>query len=156
MLLHKRTSLLLNPLSQRKCGCLLPHCTNQFKRIIDIAYFQCCLNIQIENYDSSRVHPAPATVSQTATTYPYVSQEEASPSPRVSGSVTWDAKPLAASLLLALGILLEYYGLEGLLDIYLGDSVFGAICCILVGVTLMVGVRVSGAKTLFGENERKL
>ncbi|KAI8473658.1 MAG: hypothetical protein J3K34DRAFT_518776 [Monoraphidium minutum] len=44
------------------------------------------------------------------------------------------------------GVIIFWRGVWSLLDHFMGDSVLGDICCIIVGLTIVLWIRLSGAK----------
>jgi hypothetical protein len=44
------------------------------------------------------------------------------------------------------GVIIYWRGVWALLDHFIGDSVLGDICCMIVGLTLVLWIRLSGAK----------
>lgn len=60
--------------------------------------------------------------------------------------VRYDFLTLCTTVCFALGIIMIEYGVQGLLDHYLGDSVVGGIGCIAVGLAIILNIRLSGYK----------
>ena len=44
------------------------------------------------------------------------------------------------------GVIIFWRGVWSLLDYFLGDSLLGDLCCIIVGLTIVLWIRLSGAK----------
>eukprot|EP00877_Chromochloris_zofingiensis_P013906 jgi/Chrzof1/876/Cz01g32110.t1 len=57
-----------------------------------------------------------------------------------------DLLTLAATLSCVVGVILFEFGIQGVLDHLLGDSVSGSISCILAGLGIVFGIKVSGYK----------
>jgi hypothetical protein len=57
----------------------------------------------------------------------------------VEAKLGTDLPSIGASILLAVGVVLCDYGVEGLLDIFLGNSVFGDVwCMVMVSIHSMI------------------
>lgn len=57
-----------------------------------------------------------------------------------------DLASVAVTLTAVTGVIIFWRGVWSLLDYFLGDSIFGDICCIFVGLTIVLGIRLSGVK----------
>lgn len=57
-----------------------------------------------------------------------------------------DLASVAVTLTAVTGVIIFWRGVWSLLDYLLGDSIFGDICCIFVGLTIVLGIRLSGVK----------
>jgi len=57
-----------------------------------------------------------------------------------------DIKTVAVTLTAVTGVIIFWRGVWSLLDYYIGDSVFGDICCIFVGLIIVLWIRLSGVK----------
>lgn len=51
---------------------------------------------------------------------------------------------LAAAIGFAFGAIFLEYGVQGILDHYFGDSVFGGLCCAATGLAIVFGIRLQG------------
>lgn len=85
---------------------------------------------------------------------PAVQEEVADTSPPVPRSVLTefehkleaDLTTVGVTLTAVLGVIIFWRGVWALLDHYIGDSVFGDICCMIVGLIIVLWIRLSGAK----------
>lgn len=57
-----------------------------------------------------------------------------------------DLASVAVTLTAVTGVIIFWRGVWSLLDYLLGDSIFGDICCIFVGLIIVLGIRLSGVK----------
>lgn len=57
-----------------------------------------------------------------------------------------DLQSVAVTLTAVTGVIIFWRGVWSLLDTLMGDSLFGDICCIIVGLTVVMGIRLSGVK----------
>ncbi|GFR41624.1 hypothetical protein Agub_g2351 [Astrephomene gubernaculifera] len=57
-----------------------------------------------------------------------------------------DLQTVGVTLTAILGVIIFWRGVWSLLDHFLGDSVVGDICCIIVGLTIVLYIRLSGMK----------
>ncbi|EFJ47654.1 hypothetical protein VOLCADRAFT_104975 [Volvox carteri f. nagariensis] len=57
-----------------------------------------------------------------------------------------DLQTVGVTLLAILGVIIFWRGVWALLDHFVGDSVVGDICCIIVGLTIVLYIRLSGMK----------
>lgn len=53
---------------------------------------------------------------------------------------------MGVTLTAILGVIIFWRGVWALLDHFVGDSVFGDICCIVVGLFVVLYIRLSGMK----------
>lgn len=53
---------------------------------------------------------------------------------------------VGVTLTAILGVIIFWRGVWALLDHFIGDSVVGDICCIIVGLTIVLYIRLSGMK----------
>ncbi|GIL80493.1 hypothetical protein Vretimale_16078 [Volvox reticuliferus] len=57
-----------------------------------------------------------------------------------------DLQTVGVTLTAILGVIIFWRGVWALLDHFVGDSVVGDICCIIVGLTIVLYIRLSGMK----------
>jgi hypothetical protein len=57
-----------------------------------------------------------------------------------------DLKAVGVTVVAVSGVIIYWRGVWSLLDHFLGDSVFGDVCCIVVGLLTVLGIRLSGLK----------
>jgi hypothetical protein len=57
-----------------------------------------------------------------------------------------DIKTVGVTLTAILGVIIFWRGVWSLLDHYIGDSVFGDVCCSVVGLAIVLYIRLSGAR----------
>eukprot|EP00877_Chromochloris_zofingiensis_P007724 jgi/Chrzof1/3204/Cz12g15220.t1 len=57
-----------------------------------------------------------------------------------------DLKTVGVTLTAVTGVIIFWRGVWSLLDSIVGDSVFGDICCIFVGLIIVLWIRLSGVK----------
>lgn len=57
-----------------------------------------------------------------------------------------DLQTVGVTLTAILGVIIFWRGVWALLDHFVGDSVFGDICCIVVGLFVVLYIRLSGMK----------
>ncbi|PNW84093.1 hypothetical protein CHLRE_04g220633v5 [Chlamydomonas reinhardtii] len=57
-----------------------------------------------------------------------------------------DLQTVGVTLTAILGVIIFWRGVWALLDHFIGDSVVGDICCIIVGLTIVLYIRLSGMK----------
>ena len=57
-----------------------------------------------------------------------------------------DVKLVAATLTAVTGVIIYWRGVWSLIDHTLGDTIFGDVCCIFVGLGTVLWIRVSGVK----------
>jgi len=57
-----------------------------------------------------------------------------------------DVKAVGTTITAITGVIVFWRGVWSLLDSLLGDSVFGDVACIVVGLLTVLGIRLSGAK----------
>ncbi|KIZ02938.1 hypothetical protein MNEG_5018 [Monoraphidium neglectum] len=57
-----------------------------------------------------------------------------------------DISSVGLTLTAVTGVIIFWRGVWSLLDYYMGDSVLGDVCCIIVGLTIVLWIRLSGAK----------
>lgn len=57
-----------------------------------------------------------------------------------------DLQTVAVTITAILGVIVFWRGVWTLLDHYIGDSVLGDVCCIVVGLAIVLYIRLSGLK----------
>jgi hypothetical protein len=57
-----------------------------------------------------------------------------------------DVKTVATTLTAVTGVIVYWRGVWSLIDHTIGDTVFGDVCCIFVGLSIVLWIRVSGVK----------
>lgn len=57
-----------------------------------------------------------------------------------------DIMSVLLTLTAVTGVIIFWRGVWSLLDYYMGDSVLGSVCCIFTGLTIVLWIRLSGAK----------
>eukprot|EP00882_Tetradesmus_deserticola_P003599 GHRQ01003810.1.p1 GENE.GHRQ01003810.1~~GHRQ01003810.1.p1 ORF type:complete len:199 (+),score=51.50 GHRQ01003810.1:129-725(+) len=57
-----------------------------------------------------------------------------------------DLQSVAVTVTAVTGVIIYWRGVWSLLDYMMGDSLFGDICCIIVGLTIVLAIRLSGVK----------
>lgn len=57
-----------------------------------------------------------------------------------------DLQTVGVTLVAILGVITFWRGAWSLLDHFIGDSVFGDICCTIVGLTIVLWIRLSGLR----------
>ncbi|KAG2423166.1 hypothetical protein HXX76_010934 [Chlamydomonas incerta] len=57
-----------------------------------------------------------------------------------------DLQTVGVTLTAILGVIIFWRGVWALLDHFIGDSVVGDICCVIVGLTIVLYIRLSGMK----------
>lgn len=57
-----------------------------------------------------------------------------------------DLQSVAVTVTAVTGVIIYWRGVWSLLDNVMGDSLFGDICCIIVGLTIVLAIRLSGVK----------
>ncbi|GLC42284.1 hypothetical protein PLESTF_001144100 [Pleodorina starrii] len=57
-----------------------------------------------------------------------------------------DLQTVGVTLTAILGVIIFWRGVWALLDHFIGDSVVGDVCCIIVGLTIVLYIRLSGMK----------
>jgi hypothetical protein len=57
-----------------------------------------------------------------------------------------DLRSVGATIVAVSGVIVYWRGVWSLLDHVLGDSVFGDVACVVLGLLTVLGVRLSGAK----------
>ncbi|KIZ06600.1 hypothetical protein MNEG_1353 [Monoraphidium neglectum] len=80
--------------------------------------------------------------------------DDPAPAPLLPGPVlfqfqkqlTADVSSVGLTLAAVTGVIVYWRGVWSLLDYCLGDSVLGAACCVAAGLTMVMWIRLSGAK----------
>lgn len=57
-----------------------------------------------------------------------------------------DVQTVAVTLAAIMGVIVFWRGVWSLLDHFIGDSVFGDFCCVIVGLSIVFWIRLSGFK----------
>ncbi len=66
--------------------------------------------------------------------------------PEVPPSLASCPSQVGTTLVAITGVIIFWRGVWSVLDHVIGDSVFGDVCCIVVGLTIILGIRISGAR----------